>query len=332
METDLPLFHQSLLKVRGLTWWVLLSVLFSACVQEDKVSLAWVQVDNPLDDDLNAVAASGADPQLLFAAGGIAWERGCILRSEDNGESWDLDTTIRVELHDMAFSAEGDGRQVGKAGNYLFSSASPPAWHFVRLNYWDNLNAVDINEQEVTICGGGSAWENGYIWRLNPDHQLIQADTFTNEITAVCFSDSFTVHAAGYGLVLRSTDAGLSWEASDLRGDHFRDIHFPSPQTGFLIGAGGMIARTRNSGENWDVIRKGGISWGKAPGFRAVYFISPERGYICGDEGLLWTTVDGGESWQKVEGLPQVDLMDIYISGNWGIVVGEAGLIIRFSI
>lgn len=303
-------------------------LLPGGCTRES-LSLKWSRIETPLEEDLNALA--WPSPPELFASGGRGWERGVTFRSENAGLDWELDSITRVEIHGMAFSPNGMGRQVGKSGNYFYRADPSVSWTFIRMNFWDNLFDVAVNEEGLSIAVGGGAWERGVILRISPEHQILQVDTFPNELSTICFLDSATAVAAGYGLVLRSGDAGKSWMPVDIQGDHFRDIHFSDLQTGYLIGASGLVARSSDAGKNWEIIRKSGIQWGNNPSLRAVFFTSPNAGYICGDNGLLWKTTDAGETWMEVGNLPDLDLLDIVVRGPLGVVVGEKGTIIRFE-
>ncbi len=176
---------------------------------------------------------------------------------------------------------------------------------------------------------GGVAFKSGVIMTIGADYSTVAIDTFDNEIDAVCFSDENTVHVAGYGIILRSTDGGLTWTESETSGDWFRSMHFPTANIGYIAGYTGTILKTTDNGQSWQEIRKARAT--KDVPFRAIHFVDAEKGYIVGDDGTLWRTIDGGDNWQTVKGLPNVDFYDIHVIDNTGYIVGTDGRMFRFE-
>jgi hypothetical protein len=67
---------------------------------------------------------------------------------------------------------------------------------------------------------------------------------------------------------------------------------FCGPDTGFVVGALGMVLRSVDGGATWQT-QASGI----ASDLYSVYFADALHGYACGDDGIVIKTTDGGASW-----------------------------------
>lgn len=192
------------------------------------------------------------------------------------------------------------------------------------------MNDIAFRSNNQGLIVGGAAFQDGYIMRLGMDYSLLSLDSFENEISAVTFSDDQTAHAVGYGMVLRSADGGLSWERNSVNSDFYRAVHFPSANVGYAVGYTGTILKTTDAGKSWEKLRNGDkIFVGDKP-FRSVFFADEEKGFIVGDNGLFWLTSDGGEQWQEVRDFPDVDLHDVFFLNGNGYIVGDKGQVFHF--
>lgn len=112
------------------------------------------------------------------------------------------------------------------------------------------------------------------------------------------------------GTVLRTTDAGKTWDAlkvpkaEDL---DFRGIRAFDATTAVLMSSGpaekgqARIYRTTDAGKTWKLVLEEKT---KGAFFDAVAFLDIKHGILLGDpvDGhfMVYTTTDGGETWQRV--------------------------------
>lgn len=112
------------------------------------------------------------------------------------------------------------------------------------------------------------------------------------------------------GTVLRTTDAGQSWQDVEVGHDKqldFRDIALPKPGVVVLMSAGlgeqSRIFRSTDNGTSWDTVLLNPDAKGF---FNAITFSDAEHGVLVGDpiEGRidLYKTSDAGETWQRGQG------------------------------
>ncbi len=264
--------------------------------------------------------------------GGDTWTLGIAGISKDGGKTWRVDSICNKRLYDLYFDETGKGYAAGIDG-YLLTFDSSQVWEFHRFGTYDPHRGVFFgpNQEGITVSGG--AFGNGVIQRFNKNFQRIQLDTFDYQLEDVVYSDENTIHVAGYGVVMRSIDAGQTWQRNETgKGDFFQEIQFLDESLGYMIGFGGSILKTTNAGATWEFLRKG-KNWtvSDAP-FRALYFLNSEEGYVSGEEGTLFYTENGGEDWKSVDNLPKDNFLDLTIYENHGFLVGEHGVLVRFNL
>lgn len=101
--------------------------------------------------------------------------------------------------------------------------------------------------------------------------------------------------------------------------DKFYDVKSIAPERAIVVGYGGKILKTENSGRSWDLVPSGTD--------RALYniqFVDGEHGWISGQDGLILHTADGGKTWQRQVTGTLVYLFGIsFIDQQRGFAVGD---------
>ncbi len=304
--------------------------LFLFSCKKEKVDVNWEELNTGTSENLSAVYFT--DELTGHAIGGSTWFNGLYLQTQDGGSSWTVDNFADKQLFGLHFNNQGIGRAVGIDGA-LFSADGEPyeEWDFYRLPRWDILRDVCFNERNEGVVVAGIAFAEGAIMVLDSNYNAVHVETFEHQLNAVCYSDDNTIHVAGYGLVMRSTDGGATWLENETSDDFYQSISFPSPRLGYMVGYNGTILKTTDSGVNWKAIRRGDAIGVSDKPFLAVHFVDEQNGYIVGEKGLCWRTVDGGDKWQIIRGLPDVDLHDVYVINNTVYIVGNEGRVFRFT-
>lgn len=311
--------------------YLLCCVFFFACQKEDTIEVAWEKLNSGTETNLRGVHFT--DALNGHVVGGNTWYSGSYIYTRDGGQNWSVDSISNKQLFGLHFNEQGLGNTVGIDG-YLFSTSagsSDPAWNFHRMPRWDILRDVCFNNKNEGVLVGGIAFDEGAIMVVDSNYLVPYKDTFPNQLNAVCYSDDQTIHVAGYGLILRSTDGGQSWIESEVSGDFFQAISFPSHTTGYMVGYNGTILKTTDNGLNWKHQRRGDAITVADKPFLGLHFINEQNGYIVGENGLCWLTSNGGENWQVIKGLPKVDFHDVYMLEEEVYIVGDEGTIVRIE-
>ncbi len=314
--------------VPGFYWILLMAALGLGACGKEKINLQWVEQNTNTSADLTSVFF--LDENRGFATGGEVWSRAVVTQTTNGGMTWVTDSIGPKQALSIHFTDGDRGHAVGIDGLLYVKEQGDPNWITKRLSRWDTHRSVAFYGAEGIIVSGG-AYQNGVIQKVGANYVTEVIDTFENELSTVCFSDANTVHVAGYGLVLRSTDAGRTWEKNSIEGDFFRDLCFPSTQVGYLVGSTGSILKTRDAGLNWEWQRRGEGILVNDKGFKAVHFVDELRGYVVGNKGLFWRTLDGGENWEVDQNFPEVDFQDVFVIGTSGYVVAKGGRIFKFE-
>lgn len=153
-------------------------------------------------------------------------------------------------------------------------------------------------------------------------------------------------YAAGYwGIILRSLDGGLTWNATPTPTQkNLHAIAFADAMHGWAVGAQGAILRTADGGDSW-VLQQARVADGLegdvpvSETFFAVEAISENEVWAVGDLGLIVHSSDSGESWTRVrvpeENFGDDELPDRIFNGvefstpTEGWIAGEFGTLLR---
>jgi photosystem II stability/assembly factor-like uncharacterized protein len=141
------------------------------------------------------------------------------------------------------------------------------------------------------------------------------------------------------GLILRSADAGKTWERGILRvrtdqeSDVFQDFDLysvrftPDFKAGWIGGENGLIFYSSDGGSTW--------SRRTVPGFqKSIFRIAPiDASHACavGTDGTLLCTNDEGKHWVSRQVDRHIDLYDVIFVGAQGWAVGAFNTILHSS-
>ncbi|MBP6185844.1 MAG: hypothetical protein KA479_12955 [Saprospiraceae bacterium] len=307
----------------------ILIILQSGC-QKERLALQWDKMATGTEDDLYCMTLS-PDGEI-WVAGGDSWHSGVVLHSPDEGNHFTIRHQTDKALLTIHHAANGAVWATGVDGHiWRFSDTS--GWTYAHPNYWAVSRGMTTFPNGQAIVVGGNAFESGYMFTSTENNETAHLFEHLNRINAVETIDSSTAFCVGYGVVYRTDNQGNTWSIQDVYGDHYMAIHFPEPETGYIVGYGGSILKTTNRGSTWENQHGKKRLSVSSSAFRDVYFQNAQRGVIVGDEGTAWFTKNGGSDWIILEGLPQnTDFLAVGISGNYLFVAGTNGAVYRATL
>ncbi len=98
------------------------------------------------------------------------------------------------------------------------------------------------------------------------------------------------------GFVLLSSDAGKNWKQVEVPAEiGLTGVYFLDAKSGWAVGYDHVIIRTRDGGENWDLVYEDIKA--DSP-LLDVFFLDANTGFAIGTYGAFLTTTDGGENWE----------------------------------
>jgi len=101
-------------------------------------------------------------------------------------------------------------------------------------------------------------------------------------------------------------------------------VDFPSSNKGWIVGGDGLIVRSVDKGENWE-IQESNVTVNLV----AVHFLNTQKGFVVGAQGTLLATVNSGDAWGKRETGTEAFLNDIcFTTTDSGFIAGELGAVL----
>jgi photosystem II stability/assembly factor-like uncharacterized protein len=241
----------------------------------------------------------GASVNAVFYDGSTIWvvgARGFIARSYDDGETFN-------ESHAGIDEGLND---VYKRGNKIWIVGD----HGTILRSMDDGRTfIRATSSPAGGPGGGAPNKGEPI-----------------DLYSVFFTDPNRGFIVGdHGLILVSTDSGLSWH-EQRSGTDSQLFHLSIVgERGWVVGTGGLVLHTSDGGKNWYPQRSG-----VSEDLNRVYMVDDQKGLITGDKGTLLETENGGATWSRVSLRVNEPLFGVsFTDKKTGWVVGYGGRIIR---
>ena len=242
-------------------------------------------------------------------------------------------------LRDVTFVTATKGFIVGTDGAILTTSDGGATWKqtpkfttdtFREIHFTDENTGWLLCERNVFTRGqnatsylrktidGGKTWERIEI-----------EDAGRERVTKMLFNKQGWGTAFGEGGIFYKLDEdGKTWKKSKTA-NHFLLLGgaFSDGPNGAIVGAGGTILFTEDSG----------LLWGKATllgtvntKFNSVFFHGNKLGWAVGSNGLIMATTGGGRLWRTQDSGIQTNLNDVFfVNAREGWAVGDNGIIIR---
>lgn len=308
-------------------------------VAEPKAAIMMPKAHKSLLLDIQAVA------HKLIAVG----ERGHVLVSTDNGESWQQSAVPTAQtLTAVHFINEKQGWAVGHDGNVVHSNDGGTTWELQRdgLAAQAERNELLLKRAHAKLkslkrlaARGAETDEQGNDiteeideaqYQVSSAQEKMHAKPIAPPLMDVWFANEQQGWAVGaFGTLLTTIDGGKTWEdisdtiADSIDGYHLNSVVGASDGLLILAGEGGYINVSHDYGQTWEQAELNTES--------TVFGISSnaDGSFIVatGLRGVSWRSEDRGQSWQEL--YPDVDysLSDVALKGDTLLMVGAGGTI-----
>lgn len=197
--------------------------------------------------------------------------------------------------------------------------------HFVdQLNGWMlcERNVYDRSRASASYLrktvDGGKTWE-----------KFEFEEAGRERITRLLFSPDGRAMAFGEGgVVFRLSEDGVSWKKTQTPMHYLLlDGGYASDKIGAIVGAGGTIMFTEDSGFTWE---KASLLGERDTRFNAVFFSGSEGAWAVGSKGRIYRSNGGGRLWRQQFTGVTANLTDVcFTSPTSGWAIGESGVIVR---
>jgi photosystem II stability/assembly factor-like uncharacterized protein len=199
----------------------------------------------------------------------------------------------------------------------------PSTTEFVK---WNSLNVTNLKIEFST--NNGSDWNiiysnisssldsiNWVIPNTPSQSCLLRISDLNNSQIADTSDSAFIISSGGWS----SQNSGIS--------NYMYSIHFINENLGFCVGYDGIILKTTNSGENWELVHYESGLW-----LTSVYFINNQEGIAVGYPGIVLLTIDGGIGWNQINVNTTRKLNSVYFGNEKkGWIAGDLGTLLITS-
>lgn len=284
-------------------------------------------------------------------SGVTAGSNNAILSSQNSGQSWEIDSYLRLRVdltapihnQSLKFSGNGVALMVGSEGSIHRSIDGGTSWtkratgfpgvfSDIHLSNSTSGFVVGVNGNITRTEDGGESWTRSVefgIYNLKSLDFITVQHGFLLGDTTVRFTRADGTPSVGFRTVLVETrDGGDNWDVRHFTGlGNPAKILFVSEQTGFILAEHfdtvdrarrPKLLRTNNAGTTWDTLDTGADSY-----FTDMAFTSESVGFLVGQNGTILRTVDGGDSWHSVSSDASSNLTSVaFLNDKQGFIAG----------
>ncbi|AYC32327.1 BNR domain-containing protein [Pseudomonas cavernae] len=256
-------------------------------------------------------------------------ERGLVLLSDDNGQSWrQAVVPVSVSLSAVQFVDAQTGWAVGHAGVVLATRDGGEHWTL----QLDGLRAAQIELDAAKAEQATAADQDSAEARVQSAERLL-ADGADKPFLALDFVDARRGLIVGaYGLVLQTRDGGATWQSlmgqiANPMGMHLYAIGHQGSRW-FLAGEQGFLARSDDDGASFAQL--------DSP-YEGSFFTLQSRAdgalLVGGLKGHAFITSDAGASFQRLPVPMPVSFSDaIRLADGQVLLANQSGALFRSSV
>jgi len=227
----------------------------------------------------------------------IAAERGMILYSDDQGETWtQADVPVRVDMLDITFPTKNKGWASGHRGVILHSEDGGATWE---KQYDGNLfghQGLDFYTKRLAEDPGSEINEI-----LIGEMEFAISQGSDKPFFKIYFANDKLGYAFGaYGIFVRTVDGGQTWQPimHNISNDYFYHIF------DYAVSDDGTILISGESG----VVLKSAVLSGQTEVLETPYegsfftcLIANDGSFIvAGLRGNAFRSIDSGQTWQEI--------------------------------
>lgn len=272
----------------------------------------------------------------------VAGELGYMLRSIDQGKSWQL---VNIAYTDpmtpptyRALIEEPQSNALiaaGPTGTIVRSTDDGVSWtevHYTPFNVaeaFTDLLMDSTHHQLIAIEADGRHYlskDQGKTWVASP---ITTQRKFWHGSVLTRTQESVVLITGQAGVAARSLDGGQTWQAIDTNtsADLFGSYADQHHQQLFLLGAGGTLLRSRDDGQSWQPIALSTNS-----DLRRMTMDPNTKALMAfGGDGTLLRSSNAGDSWQAMDSGTTQELRDAVVEPDTKnlLLTGRDGKVIR---
>lgn len=250
-----------------------------------------------------------------------------ISKTSNGGETWVVQDSIELSIHDIYFINDKIGWAVGgwsSAFDVCIKKTinGGDTWISQTGKVKGVLESVFfINESVGWTVGTGNT-----ILKTTDggDNWIYQSKPGSAQHMTVCFSDSNNGYITGWDDFLKTNDGGENWIKDNIGRNTYLSVTFINPQIGWRVGTRGVIQKTTDGGNNWTFQSRSFTN----SELTSIDFVDKNYSWMANAENKLFNSKNGGKNWDIInkpsneESLFSLDFIDSltgYLSCGNGI-------------
>lgn len=283
-----------------------------------------VQDDVPVVSALTYLDVTRAGVRVVAVG-----DRGNILFSDDEGETWQVATTpTQALLTAVCFADARHGWAVGHDAIVLATEDGGQTW---TQQYADPLGggadeAAGAEEDYENYDDYGDDYDS---YEEFDDTPAVVDTSGAPFLDVHCESKERVIAVGGYGYVIETRDGGTSWQKrnADMKnpdGWHLYSIRrIPDTSTLLVAGEKGTLLRSRDNG----------ASWQKLPSpYAGTFFgmtVTDSLVLVHGMQGKVFVSRDAGNTWRELRtGVTRAVNDGAVLSDGTIILAGQSGAVL----
>lgn len=269
--------------------------------------------------------------QTGFVVGGSRFIEANILTTHDGGINWQLTShpDAGKGIYGIAQAPSGRIMSIAFDGKILYTDDTGHKWNFIQVSPWYSYKEIAFKSDNSAIIIGGNSFNSGVLVRIDKDGVRQSYDSISIEMNKIVMADDYTGYIAGYGVVMKTTDGGATWNYLDVKNDNFTGIHLIGNEL-WVCGIAGSIFHSSDAGNTWEKYRNGNSLANGNYTLKDIYFKDPQNGWAVGEKGLVVQTTDGGKKWKEYKSFTKEALFDICPTPDGHLMVcGENGTLYK---
>jgi hypothetical protein len=262
----------------------LICIICGAC---SKPTTPWAHSEIKLNtnSDLNSVLY--LTDNLGFAFGGDRYTKKDIFKTTNGGKTWQqyIDAeTYQKGILDSKLLTNGNIIATGISGYTLRSVDSGITWQFKLVPSYINIESICENASNIWFCGGYN--NGGHLSHCDLNFENVATQNISTQLHNIIFTSKNIGYASGVGAILKTTDAGQTWQNTPAKNDVYTHLVAIDDATIFACGLNGNIIYTKNGGVEWFGLKDGNdlVSNNR---FNKMVLAKNKAIYAVGDAGLV---------------------------------------------